>query len=265
MYDLTISAPKTVSVQGIIDPKMHEAHRAAVAEIRRQMELCCGAMVIAKYEHGYSRSLDPQIHTHMVAANLAHDGQKWRTLHANNLYRAQGEINTDYRQRLAEMLDGWGYKIDLRQGVPELTQMPAELKERFSRRTRQLDRAIVERAASRGVKPEEITNREKAILVRVNRPSKEYSEAPDNFAAYQLSRLTDSEHARLEEIVGHALSRSERQEIAVQLTPEPRGEKPSISNSEPYEKPMLRHPWEYGVDSGDTMVSKRPRRVMRMR
>lgn len=249
MYDLTVSAPKTISIQGIIDPKMHEAHRAAVAEVRHQMERCCGAMVIAKYEHGYSRRLDPLIHTHLLAANLAHDGHKWRTLHANNLYRSTSEINTDYRVRLAEMLDSWGYKIEVRRGVPELANVPAEIGQRFSQRAAQINAALLERAADRGVRPDQLTSKEKAIIVRINRPKKEYSKVPGDIQAYQLSRLTPAEHARLESIAGQAMERSH-------------GEKKGISNWEPYERPALRHPWNYGEDGdGSVMVSNRPNRV----
>jgi hypothetical protein len=335
MYDLTISAPKTVSIQGIIDPAMAEAHREAVAQIRQEMEHICGAMVIAQYDHGYSRKLDAQIHSHLVAGNLAHDGQKWRTLHVNEIYRAHKEITTDYRARLAEMLEGWGYKVELRHGVPELAQVPSGLKERFSQRSKQLEEAVLERANELGVRPEDIPNRAKKILVRVHREPKQYSPTQDQFRESQLSRLTDAEHSKLEEIVGQALSRSERQEIAPkverwiapqalpwmaqsggvenlsqkhlasaqrsyekwqhrdkygfadyvayvqqcwaenpgllrewmanQKQAETRAQKISISNPEPYENPMLRHPWEYGQDSGDTMVSNRPRRVMRAR
>jgi conjugative relaxase-like TrwC/TraI family protein len=86
LYDFTISAPKSVSVLAILggDHRLIEAHRAAVAEALKETETCAasrirkgganenrptGNLVLAVYHHDTSRELDPQLHTHAVAAN----------------------------------------------------------------------------------------------------------------------------------------------------------------------------------------------------
>jgi len=89
LHDFTVSAPKAVSVQALEDPRLVDAHKAAVAEMTTEMERLAGAyvrkdgardtrntsnLVIARYDHDSSRELDPQLHTHLVAGNLTYDG-----------------------------------------------------------------------------------------------------------------------------------------------------------------------------------------------
>ncbi len=49
-------------------------------------------LVIAQYRHDTSRELDPQIHTHLVAANLTYDGaeSRWKALQASEIYEQRG-------------------------------------------------------------------------------------------------------------------------------------------------------------------------------
>ncbi len=103
LYDFTVSAPKSVSVQALIDPRLVEAHAAAVKEMAAEMEHLAGArvrkqgldenratgnLVIAAYQHDTSRELDPQLHAHLVAANLTYDGVevRWKALQASAIY-----------------------------------------------------------------------------------------------------------------------------------------------------------------------------------
>ncbi len=103
LYDFTVSAPKSVSIQSMIDPRLLEAHEQAVREMAREMEGLAAArvrqngadenrttsnLVIAQYRHDSSRELDPQIHTHLVAANLTYDGaeSRWKALQASEIY-----------------------------------------------------------------------------------------------------------------------------------------------------------------------------------
>ena len=91
LYDFTISAPKSVSIMAILggDQRLLAAHEKAVAEAVEELESCAAArvrqdwangdrttgnLVLAIYRHDTSRELDPQIHTHAVAANLTYDG-----------------------------------------------------------------------------------------------------------------------------------------------------------------------------------------------
>jgi conjugative relaxase-like TrwC/TraI family protein len=189
MYDMVISAPKSVSVMALVDPRISTAHQEAVSRVLERMEERNGAMVVAEYHHHNSRKLDPQEHSHLVAANLSFDGERWKTLNANKMYRAQGEITDGYRAFLLRKLEQEGYKID----YPEIRGVPPELIERFSQRSQERDEAIEEFVAYQGTEP---TNKEAAILVRENRQDKELiplSEARER----QLERLTPSERTGL--------------------------------------------------------------------
>jgi conjugative relaxase-like TrwC/TraI family protein len=185
LYDLTISAPKSVSVMGIIDPKITEAHQQAVEQTWREMEQRCGPMVIAAYDHHYSRKLDPQEHTHLVAGNLSFDGEKWRTLGANNLYRGQQEITAGYREILLRKLEQQGYRID----YPELAEVPREVIARFSQRAHKRDEAIAGYIEHHGKEP---SNREITILVRNHREKKQDLPA-EEIRERQLARLSPVE------------------------------------------------------------------------
>ena len=101
LYDMTFSAPKSVSVMAIAggDDRLIAAHETAVRETLQEAEKYAatrvrlaglnenrttGNWVVAAYTHDTSRELDPQLHTHAVAANLTYDGTeaRWKALQA---------------------------------------------------------------------------------------------------------------------------------------------------------------------------------------
>ena len=107
-FDLTFSAPKSVSVlfatapervAGVLVACHEEAVRAAVeyppdaaVRVRRGpggLREDQAGLIAAAYRHRMSRALDPQLHTHVVAANLARgsDG-RFTSLYGRLLDRA---------------------------------------------------------------------------------------------------------------------------------------------------------------------------------
>lgn len=201
LYDLVISAPKTVSVMAF-DPRISDAHQRAVRETWRAMERLSGAMVIAQYHHHYSRALDPQEHSHLLAGNLAFDGNRWRTLHVNNLYRAQRELTEHYRGELLGQLERDGYRIR----YPELADVPAEVVEKFSQRSRERDAGMREQAERHGIPAEALTNKEKAVIVREYRDPKQVIPR-EAVQAMQWARLTLAERSELLRIRDQARER----------------------------------------------------------
>ena len=166
--DLTFSAPKSVSLIGLVggDGRVVEAHDRAVASTlawvesdvaeTRLRDPQTGRMVraggqktvAATFRHDTSRNLDPQLHTHAVLANMlkGRDG-KWRTMANEALYRRQKLIGMVYRSELAERLDRLSYGIEKSHadGRFEIAGVSREVVEAFSTRRAEIEAAVAER------------------------------------------------------------------------------------------------------------------------
>jgi conjugative relaxase-like TrwC/TraI family protein len=219
LYDFTVSAPKSVSVQAMVDPRLAEAHREAVAEMAREMESLAAArvrqhgldenrttgnLVIAAYQHDTSRELDPQLHAHLVAANLTYDGVegRWKALQAADIYEQRGYLTEIYRNALAARVMRLGYTIADRfengreRGFEIQGIAPATL-EKFSQRSEQRDQAIAEFVQTNGRLP---TNAEIAVLVRESRSDKLLEISTAEVKAQQWARLDLAERAQLRDL-----------------------------------------------------------------
>jgi conjugative relaxase-like TrwC/TraI family protein len=172
-FDLTFSAPKSVSVLFAIAPAEvsaqlvaahEEAVRAALTYLEREAVFVrrgkggfvfehAGGLIAAAYRHRMSRALDPQLHTHVVAANQARgeDG-RYTALHHPSLYRAartagylyQSHLRAEVRDRLGLV---WG---PVRKGAAELESLPADVLRVFSQRRAQIETVIADREAELG-------------------------------------------------------------------------------------------------------------------
>src|SRR5580698_3698500 len=194
LYDFTISAPKSVSVLAILggDDRLIEAHRTAVAEALEEAEKYAasrvrqaganedrptGNLALAVYHHDTSRELDPQLHTHAVAANLTFDGTegRWKALQASEIYERRAYLSEVYRNALAREVRALGYDIESQRDVKglnsgfEIRGVPKGLLAKFSQRSIQRDQAIEEFSAKYGRRP---TDNEVAVLVRESRADK---------------------------------------------------------------------------------------------
>ncbi len=133
LYDFTISAPKSVSIMATLggDKRLLQAHQHAVNEalheledhaatrVRRdeaQSDRTTGNLLMAVYHHDTSRELDPQLHTHAVAANLTYDGQegRWKALQVSGIYERRAYLTEVYRNSLARQVRQFGYEIESR-------------------------------------------------------------------------------------------------------------------------------------------------------
>jgi conjugative relaxase-like TrwC/TraI family protein len=103
--------------------------------------------VAAAYRHRMSRALDPQLHTHVVAANVAcgSDG-RWTALHGHKLYTHaknagflyQAHLRAEVRERLG--LE-WGPVV---KGAAELVDVSPDVLAHFSTRSREAREAAAE-------------------------------------------------------------------------------------------------------------------------
>ncbi len=169
-FDLTFSAPKSVSVLfAVADDgtagELVAAHEGAVRAALEYVEeeavrvrrgkagaevLAADGLVAAAYRHRMSRALDPQLHTHVVAANVARgpDG-RWTALHGHELYVHAKTAGTLYQAHLrAEIAERLGLEWGpVRNGMAELADVDAGVLEHFSARRTAVKERAVERYA----------------------------------------------------------------------------------------------------------------------
>ncbi len=238
LYDFTMSAPKSVSIMAEVggDARLTEAHRKAVQEALKELECqaasrvrrhganddrITGNLVLAVYHHDTSRELDPQLHTHAVAANLTYDGAEgcWKALQASGIYEQRAYLTEVYRNVLAREVRSLGYEIDDRRSSKgknlgfEIKGVSEELLEKYSQRSQQRDQAIAEFVESKGRQP---SDNEVAVLVRESRADKLVEISTAEVHSCQAARLTPEESLALERIRGTVLERSQtvRPELA---------------------------------------------------
>ena len=102
-------------------------------------------IVAATFRHDASRSLDPQLHTHAVLANMARGGDgKWRSMANEGLYAQQKLIGMLYRNELAAGLSRLGYGIEKTHadGRFEIAGVSREAVEAFSTRRAEIEAAM---------------------------------------------------------------------------------------------------------------------------
>ena len=160
--DLTLNAPKSVSIQALAigDGRLIDAHERAVTVALKHAEQLAvardgettGKLLIASYQHGTSRELDPHLHTHNVAINVTRksDGT-WRALNYRTFFENQKLITAIYRAELAREIRALGYEIRLtgkNHGFELAHITPAQIRE-FSKRARQIETSLEKRGLNR--------------------------------------------------------------------------------------------------------------------
>jgi len=230
LYDLTFSAPKSVSIQAMVggDERLIDAHDRAVREALAEAESYAGSRVrrdganenrttgnwiVATYRHDTSRELDPQLHTHAVTANLTYDGVegRWKALQASGLYERRVYLTEVYRNALASEVRNLGYEIEPRRDSRgrdlgfEIRGVSDELRERYSQRSAQRDAAIAEFTNEHGRNP---TDNEVAVLVRESRADKLVEIATEQVRRRQHARLSPEESHALDHLRGTAQEQS---------------------------------------------------------
>jgi conjugative relaxase-like TrwC/TraI family protein len=170
-FDVTFSAPKSVSVLfGIADPAIqsaiHDAHARAVREAFVYLERSTAfarrgaggaetvrgeGLVAAAFVHRTSRSGDPQLHTHVLVANLvrAEDG-RWSALDGRLVYAHARTAGFLYQAALrAELTRTLGIEWPVTKGSAEIRGVSSRIIRAFSRRRAEIE-AAMELHGSRG-------------------------------------------------------------------------------------------------------------------
>lgn len=169
-HDLTFSAPKSVSVLALIggDKGILEAHNQAVQIAAGYVEklvsardtkdgvtsiVPTGKMVAAAFTHDTSRNLDPQLHTHLIVANMTESDGKWKALATDYIHNAgfietvmkmQVTLGKIYRNALRERVEALGHEIEEvgPHGMWEIKGVPEEVREEFSSRGKEIEGAV---------------------------------------------------------------------------------------------------------------------------
>jgi len=165
-WDLTFSAPKSVSVfwsqaSEADRQQIQQAHAAAVEKAIAYLEDTAAfsrtgkggstevpaGLIVAAFEHGTSRALDPGLHTHCLVLNVGTrpDGSTGSLL-SKPFYRHKMTAGAIYRAEMA-------YRLALRLGLRverikswfEITGVPKSLCDWFSKRRTAIDKDMTER------------------------------------------------------------------------------------------------------------------------
>ncbi|MFP1130788.1 MobF family relaxase [Asticcacaulis sp. W401b] len=168
-WDLTLSAPKSVSVMALVagDERLVEAHAKAASVTMAFIEefaaetrvrgkdgvehVQTGNLVIGSFLHQTSREEDPQLHTHNVILNMTQDEDgNWRSLESRPLYQIQKAAGEIYRQELAHRVAQLGYEIDVgKDSNFEIKGLSRDLLLAFSERSSQIEKHLEARGKDR--------------------------------------------------------------------------------------------------------------------
>jgi conjugative relaxase-like TrwC/TraI family protein len=174
-FDVTCSAPKSVSVlyalgNADVAGQVAAAHRTAVREALEVLErlsaraarghqgdghrarrIPTSGLIGAAFDHDTSRLLDPQLHTHVVIANVVYgiDG-RWSALDSQTMVRQATTVSYLYQAALrAELTRRLGVAwTDVEKGIAEIDGIPREVLRAFSKRRDQIERALDDRGLS---------------------------------------------------------------------------------------------------------------------
>src|SRR5918995_804903 len=170
-FDVTFSAPKSVSVVWATADEQtaarirtaHERsveaalgfleHEAAFTRLGRDGHTAArgSGFVAASFRHRMSRAGDPQLHTHVLIANLirTEDGE-WRSLDGQRLYRRAKTAGYLYQAHLRSELSrelGLAFR-EVHRGAAEIAGIPDQTLRAFSRRRAEIEARMAERGGA---------------------------------------------------------------------------------------------------------------------
>lgn len=169
-YDLTLSAPKSVSVAALVggDDRLIKAHEQAVKTtldwIERQAAATrvkqagethlenTGNLAIATFRHETSRAQDPQLHTHCVVINATQrDDGKWRSIEGREIFKVRALADQIYQSELTVRARALGYQVEIDQekGRMELAAVPRAVREHYSQRSQAIEAILTDNGQTR--------------------------------------------------------------------------------------------------------------------
>lgn len=164
-WDMTVSAPKSVSLEILVHDKkdVDKAHAAAVRAVVEYLEkhavtaringqfVKTGNMTCAAYEHVSSRAGDPQRHTHLLISNVTFDANGIaRSVSNEQMLRYRRAADSVYQSVLSHELQKLGYSVRHdKGGSVEIADYTKEQLQEFSARSAEIEKALGERGLTR--------------------------------------------------------------------------------------------------------------------
>ena len=168
-YDVTIAAPKTVSLAALLNPNhligrwIMEAHIKAVEEVIAAVGTMLqpqssrtprvSAWLGATFHHTHSREGDPHLHSHLILPNVMRNTEgQWRAMQVNIAGLNRTYLGLIYGHALTRNLRSLGFRREellvRRNGMPELRAF-LPLVARYSQATRAVLAAAADDEAER--------------------------------------------------------------------------------------------------------------------
>jgi conjugative relaxase-like TrwC/TraI family protein len=172
-YDFTFSVPKSVSLylaetgDRQVEQMIQSAFKETMEDIERRMEgrvrgkdedgllrdedRVTGNLVYSAFTHTVSRPVggipDPHYHIHAFVFNATYDEieQRWKAGQFGNIKRDAPFYEAAFNARLAKALVDAGYGVRRTERNFELASVSRELIEKFSRRTKEIERLAREK------------------------------------------------------------------------------------------------------------------------
>lgn len=183
-WDLTFSAPKSVSVLALIggDSRIIQAHHDSVKTLTQLIEgdylsgrknegkagvskVDLKDMVGSVFTHTTSRDLDPQLHSHFVLMNMGKDEHgKFKSIQSLPIFEDKMFLGQIYRNELSSRLMELGYQLefDVDKGTFEVQGVPKEVIKEFSQRRQEIEKAAEEYGYEGGKQMEKATLRSRS-------------------------------------------------------------------------------------------------------
>lgn len=245
-YEVSISAPKSVSLQGVVDPGVVEAHNKAVTRVLKDLEeVTQGELVMAAWQHRMSRTGDPQLHTHVAVMNVQHDEKEWHGLRAYSAFVNQRPLTETYRKVLLGEIQHLGYQIE----YPEIRGISEELRDKYSQRSEQIYQKM-------GELPETPSYKEVQVAAHQTAQQKVYRTARE-IMAEQYAHFEPGERQVLETLKEEARQRQalyvapnitnrfqENQPVEKQVPLKV----PRLQQEANFDPAMKKYKWDYGEE-----------------
>lgn len=239
-FDFQCSAQKSVSVMAVMmdDKRLREGHEKAVMIGFRELEQFAarraglsreaestGNLCAAKFTHDASRTLDPQLHTHFVVANVTvgPDGKRY-ALTESEIVKAIRYAGKVYQNELAKACLELGYEIEEKRDGKnaiigfEIKGVSDELLERFSKRRKEVEEGIEKFKATNGREP---TSTEVSKISRETRRKTHMAETTTpEVRKSQLTQLTGKETDELRQLANQAVAHSRHSLVPMPLPQE---------------------------------------------